>query len=102
MNPAGPEPCAPRSRSPPGGPTPHNPDLGIIPSLRLSESEVERVAHHAFPGGRSVLIDSPLITALRGGWDLGKWLEDVLRRIPTATTANLHELLPGNGKPATE
>ena len=25
-----------------------------------------------------------------------KWLEDLLRRIPTATTANLHELLPGN------
>jgi hypothetical protein len=41
------------------------------------------------------------ITARRSGLDPAKWLEDVLRRIPTATTANLHELLPGNWKPAT-
>jgi hypothetical protein len=47
------------------------------------------------------VIYSLLITARRSGLDPAKWLEDVLRRIPTATTANLHELLPGNGKPAT-
>ena len=28
------------------------------------------------------------------------WLVDVVRGIPTVTTANLHEVLPGNGKPA--
>jgi len=41
------------------------------------------------------------ITARRSGLDPTKWLADVLRRIPTATTPNLHKLLPGNGKPAT-
>ena len=46
------------------------------------------------------MIDSLLITARRAGLDPAKWLEDVLRRIPTATTANLHELLPCNWKPA--
>ena len=47
------------------------------------------------------MIDSLLITARRAGLDSATWLEDVLRRIPTSTTANLHEPLPGNGKPAT-
>ncbi len=46
------------------------------------------------------MIYSLLITARRSGLDPAKWLEDVLRRIPTATPVNLHELLPGNGKPA--
>ncbi|MFM8420369.1 MAG: transposase domain-containing protein [Verrucomicrobiota bacterium] len=50
---------------------------------------------------RSAEIHSLRITARRAGSDPAKWLEDVLRRIPTATTANLHELLPGNGNPAT-
>ena len=44
------------------------------------------------------MIYSLLITARRYGLDAAKWLEDVLRRIPTATKANLHELLPANWK----
>ena len=56
---------------------------------------------HPEAGWRSAVIYSLLITARRAGLDPAKWLEDVLRRIPTATTANLHELLPGNWKPAT-
>ena len=49
---------------------------------------------------RSAEIHSLRITARRAGLDPANWLEDVLRRIPTATTANLHEPLPSNGKPA--
>ena len=56
---------------------------------------------HPEAGWRSAVIYSLLITARRAGLDPAKWLEDVLRRIPTATTANLHELLPGIWKPAT-
>ena len=56
---------------------------------------------HPEAGWRSAVIYSLLITARRAGLDPAKWLEDVLRRIPTATTANLHELLPANWKPAT-
>ena len=55
---------------------------------------------HPDAGWRSAVIYSLLITARRRGLDPAKWLEDVLRRIPTATVANLHELLPGNWKPA--
>jgi hypothetical protein len=40
-------------------------------------------------------------TARRSGLDAAEWLEDMLRKIPTATTTNLHERLPVNGKPAT-
>ena len=47
------------------------------------------------------MIKSLRNTSRRSGLDPAKWLEDVLRRIPTATTANLHELLPGHWKPAT-
>jgi hypothetical protein len=56
---------------------------------------------HPRAGRRRALIDRLLITARRAGLDPAHWLEDVLRRIPTATTANLHELLPANWKPAT-
>jgi hypothetical protein len=56
---------------------------------------------HPEAGWRSAVIYSLLITARRAGLDPAKWLEDVLRRIPTATTANLHELLPANWRPAT-
>lgn len=58
-----------------------------------------------------VLMKSLLRMEIRyplGPWDapvryLGDGLDDVPRRIPTATatTANLHKLLPGNWKPAT-
>lgn len=54
---------------------------------------------HPDAGWRSAVIYSLLITARRYGLDPAKWLEDVLRRIPTATTADLHELLPANWKP---
>jgi hypothetical protein len=54
---------------------------------------------HPEAGWRSAVIYSLLITARRYGLDPAKWLEDVLRRIPTTTTANLHELLPANWKP---
>lgn len=54
---------------------------------------------HPDAGWRSAVIYSLLITARRYGLDPAKWLEDVLRRIPSATTANLHELLPANWKP---
>ena len=50
---------------------------------------------------RRAVIYCLLITARRAGLDPAKWLEDALRRIPKATTANLHELLPANWKPAT-
>lgn len=54
---------------------------------------------HPEAGWRSAVIYSLLITARRYGLDPARWLEDVLRRIPTATTANLHELLPAHWKP---
>jgi hypothetical protein len=47
------------------------------------------------------VIYSLRITVRRAGLDPAKWLEDVLRRILTPTTASLHELLPANWKPAT-
>ena len=47
------------------------------------------------------MIDSLRITARRAALDPAKWLEDVLRSMPTATTANLHEPPPANRKPAT-
>ena len=52
---------------------------------------------HPEAGWRSAVIDRLPVTTRRCGLDPAKWLEDVLRRIPTATTAALHELLPGNG-----
>jgi transposase len=54
---------------------------------------------HPEAGWRSAMIYSLLFTARRYRLDPSKWLEDVLRRIPTATTADLHELLPANWKP---
>ena len=56
---------------------------------------------HPASGWRSAVIDRLPVTARRAGLDPAKWLEDVLRRIPTATTAALHELLPCTWKPAT-
>ena len=67
-----------------------------MPSVGMTRSVTSLVARW-----RSAVIYSLLITARRAGLDRAKWLEDVLRRIPTATTANLHELLPANWKPAT-
>ena len=48
---------------------------------------------------RSAVIYSLLITARRYGLDPAAWLTDVLRRIPSCTSANLAELLPWNWKP---
>jgi hypothetical protein len=56
---------------------------------------------HPEAGWRSAVIYSLLVTARRAVLDPAKWLEDVLWGVPTATTANLHELLPENWKPAT-
>jgi hypothetical protein len=54
---------------------------------------------HPEAGWHCAVIYSLLITVRRYRLDPAMWLEDALRRIPTATTANLHELLPANWKP---
>lgn len=50
-------------------------------------------------GWRSAVICSLLITSWRYRLDPAAWLNDVLRRIPTCTQANLSELLPWNWEP---
>ena len=74
---------------------------GPLVALQRPSTAVSRFIGHPEAGWRSAVIYSLRITARRSGLDPAKWLEDVLRRIPTATTANLHELLPGHWKPAT-
>ena len=36
----------------------------------------------------------------RSGLDPAKWMDDMLRKLPTATTATLNDPLPSNWKPA--
>jgi hypothetical protein len=70
--------------------------------MRRSAKGDEPDVHRASQAGwRGAVIYSLLITARRAGLDPATWLEDVLRRIPTATTANPHEPPPANRKPAT-
>ena len=56
---------------------------------------------HPEAGWRSAVIYTLVVSARRHGHDPVAYLGDVLRRIPTATTQSIAELLPANWKPQT-
>ncbi len=56
---------------------------------------------HPDAGWRSAVIYSILVSCRRRGINPQDYLTDVLRRLPTATTSNIQDLMPANWKPPT-
>lgn len=56
---------------------------------------------HPDAGWRSAVIYSIMVSCRRRGINPQDYLTDVLRRLPTAKTSNIHDLLPAHWKPPT-
>jgi transposase len=56
---------------------------------------------HPDAGWRSAVIYSIIVSCRRRGLNPQEYLTDVLRRLPTAKTTDIHRLMPANWKPPT-